>query len=812
MAALNNDLSAILATIRCQGDYYAFGTSDCAMPNLEVNGVGRISLPLLPIQAEQLIAVATRSPFGRGEETLIDTAIRRTWQIPAENVRITGRNWRATLDTIIARAATGLGVMEPVSAELYKMLVYDAGSFFVEHRDTEKSSGMFATLVLVLPSECSGGELIVRHKGREVSIDLNSADPTEASYAAFYADCVHEVRPVTSGYRLTLIYNLVREAGGMAPTLPDHEAQSRRITALLRNWVDGKLSIADDSPEKLVFPLEHAYTSAELAFSALKNADAAAAAVLISAAPAADCELHLALLAIEESGSAEHSGYVPRGRGRWYRDDDEDHEHADDFEILEVLDSSLTISDWRRADGAHAAIDVLPFLDEELCPLDIFADIEPDEQYFHEATGNEGASFERTYRRAALVLWPQARLLEVLDQAGLTVTLPYLADLAMRSTRGGEGKQSIHWCDAHALSALMLARWAASHRYGGQALAHNTQSFLSSLMQLDDIVRIEHFLLAAPAAGIYYGAENDALVRAANLLAPDRAAEIIEQVVAKNAHMKPAACANLLARLANDAQCTTTRFLLQVPASVLVDTLLGVNTMVTPPEPWQRPASIGPELVADLLTALASLGAATLAERAVTHILTSQKTYDMDTIIIPAMLTLSEHGHSSDSLAICRMRASALAHLHARISEPLAAPHDFARPCVIACHCKHCVELGRFLVDANIAQWIFKAAEQQRRHVEATIRQSGCDLDTALSMVGRPYGLIATKNQSSYERRVAQRKKDLAIRERLHLAEEEASRDVPNVNPNPDEQAQQKATSRWLFTFDSSQYDELKSE
>ena len=43
----------------------------------------------------------------------------------------------------------------------------------------------------------------------------------------------------------------------------------------------------------------------------------------------------------------------------------------------------------------------------------------PDEQHFHEATGNEGASFERTYRRAGLVLWPRARRLAVLNHAGL---------------------------------------------------------------------------------------------------------------------------------------------------------------------------------------------------------------------------------------------------------------------------------------------------------------------------------------------------------------------------------------------------------
>ena len=78
-------------------------------------------------------------------------------------------------------------------------LLYDTGSFFVDHRDTEKVPGMFATMVLVLPSSHRGGELVVRHLDREVTFDLRPDEPSEIGYAAFYADCVHEVRPVTAG-------------------------------------------------------------------------------------------------------------------------------------------------------------------------------------------------------------------------------------------------------------------------------------------------------------------------------------------------------------------------------------------------------------------------------------------------------------------------------------------------------------------------------------------------------------------------------------------------------------------------------------
>ena len=42
-------------------------------------------------------------------------------------------------------------------------------------------------------------------------------EEAEAAFAAFYADCLHEVLPITSGHRLALIYNLVRSGPGPLP-------------------------------------------------------------------------------------------------------------------------------------------------------------------------------------------------------------------------------------------------------------------------------------------------------------------------------------------------------------------------------------------------------------------------------------------------------------------------------------------------------------------------------------------------------------------------------------------------------------------
>jgi hypothetical protein len=162
MSSTVTQLAALLGKIRRPGDFYARGKVELLPPSLSVQGVGPIALPLLPAQAAQLAAAAEPAPYGRGPDTIVDTAVRNTLQIGPDRVDIGGRHWPKTLAMILEAVANGLGVSDPIEAELYKMLIYEPGSFFVSHRDTEKAPGMFATLVIALPSSCSGGELVVK--------------------------------------------------------------------------------------------------------------------------------------------------------------------------------------------------------------------------------------------------------------------------------------------------------------------------------------------------------------------------------------------------------------------------------------------------------------------------------------------------------------------------------------------------------------------------------------------------------------------------------------------------------------------------
>ena len=744
MSSIAARLLDSLRPVERPGDFCVGGIREVFMPAIDVDGVGRIAFPILPAQAERLVAIAEAAPYGRGEETVVDREVRRTWQVDSARVRIGGRHWEKTLGDIVADVALGLGVSGPLAADFYKLLVYDAGSFFVDHRDTEKIPGMFATMVLVLPSTHGGGELVVKHAGREAALDLHPEDPSEIGFAGFYADCVHEVRPVTTGFRLTLVYNLRFVDRSRPLKAPDYRVEQARVAEALRNWAS-----AEDEPDKLILPLEHAYTPAELSFGALKGADAGVASVLIKAAAEADCDLHLALVSIEESGSAEHTGYY--GRRRRGRDEEDE-----EFEVAEVFDRALILSEWRRPDGGEAGFDDIPFAEDELCPHDAFDDLAADEEHFHEATGNEGASFERTYRRAGLVLWPAARRLAVLNQAGLRMTLPYLENLTARWETSGASIQSSLWREADELSGHMLRSWPrSSWRTDDDAEAGR---MLDLQVRLGNVKRIDEFLAELSAEGYYAASDNGAIVRAAALLPPARATELLVRIVRRNAPAHLSACGDLLLRSVAAPMCAIGD--LGRIGAALIDAMPGDPTKQEEVDPWTRPKPVRPDFVVDLLTATSRIDEG-LAARAIERLLAWPRTYGPDDVLTPAALALAKLAESKSWPAAARLREASLDHLRRQIALPLEAPRDWTRANPLKCKCADCRALGAFLVAPDQQQWRLKAVQDRRSHVEQSVRSAACDLDLTTERRGSPHTLVATKNEASYRRRAEQRRQDL---------------------------------------------------
>ncbi len=145
------------------------------------------------------------------------------------------------------------------------------------------------------------------------------------------------------------------------------------------------------------------------------------------------------------------------------------------------------------------------------------------------------------------ILWPRDRLLAVINQAGLGVTLPFLADLADRWAANGD---SATLDQARVLSEHMLSGWPKGEWYprrdneltdGGR--------FLNLLRRLKDASGLEAFLIAIAGRRGFDIGDCAAIAGALRALPPDRAAPLATSLIEGAAEPALGACANLLARL-----------------------------------------------------------------------------------------------------------------------------------------------------------------------------------------------------------------------------------------------------------------------
>lgn len=285
-------------------------------------------------------------------------------------------------------------------ASLYKLLVYESGSFFKPHRDSEKDDGMFGTLVIQLPSRYEGGELVVQHNGKVESVDFStkahSQNEFSVFYTAFYCDCEHEILPVTSGFRVCLIYNLIttnRKKTGAVPSMAKIDENStvmEKFKELLTQWPD---------PQKLVYCLTHKYSEKNLSFEKLKTTDKLVAKLLQNIAQDCSLEIMMGTLDKELSGTINYMG-----------------ERLDSSDS-DMCQKGYAISNLKSLNGKDVSMfDSLSVdFQNEVVQENCFDNIKAFSSKKSD-TGNEGIEVEYSYRCAAIIIFRTEDILPVLKR------------------------------------------------------------------------------------------------------------------------------------------------------------------------------------------------------------------------------------------------------------------------------------------------------------------------------------------------------------------------------------------------------------
>ncbi|MGV6476922.1 2OG-Fe(II) oxygenase [Azotobacter vinelandii] len=479
MSAPVQSISQRLAALGASG---AFATRFAieADPQLHVEGVGSVPLPVTIHTAHRLCAAAQPAHHGYKDQTRLDPRVRDTWEIPASHVRFDSPKWQSVLERALDRIGRDLGLPPGgrFKAELHNLLVYAPGQFFAVHQDSEKVDGMLGTLVVTLPSRFTGGEFVVSHQGRTLRA---RGSANRLGMVAFYADCHHEVRPVKQGYRVVLTYNLIAQGGVQTTEVPaqDIAALANAVhtfwqTPALPRWPG---DVAGEPPDRLVYLLDHQYTQSGLSWARLKGADAARAVALRRVAERLDAEIFLVLADVHETWSAEDD-YQDCSHWDYAEDDEEvpDDDPNDDPALGELLDSDIELRHWIAPDGSELASDANGVAASELCFTRPSTDCTPFRSEYEGYMGNYGNTVDRWYHRAAVVMWPRERAFVIRARQS-----PHwaIAEIAGR-LEAGDPVQALEW------ARRLLPFWnQAVAGADGAALLYATLSVAAALDDAD---------------------------------------------------------------------------------------------------------------------------------------------------------------------------------------------------------------------------------------------------------------------------------------------------------------------------------------
>ena len=398
----------LLNDIKGSGSFVSHHVSAFQFPGLEVKEVGEIAYPINEMQAKTLIEKADKAHFGKGSKTVLDTNVRSAWEIDADELTFTGKGWDGFLKKVINHIKPDLGIEDyEISATLYKMLIYEKGDFFLPHKDSEKEKGMFGTLIIGLPSKHTGGELLIRFDGKEEHVDFaEDADNFKMPYTAFYADCDHEIKPITSGYRVCLVYNLVQQKAAKMIKIEPLEEHVKKLAGVLE---DDRYDPA--KPTRIIL-LGHQYTPENFSMEALKLNDRSKAEALLRAADLAGYYAKMCLVTSYIMG-------MPEAGGGYYGDD------VDKDAIMdEVYDESLSIEHWMN-EGVPS-LDI-KFEEDELIASFQLDEDEPIVKEVEGYMGNYGPDLMHWYHYGAVLLWPKISHEVLLLQQDTTTKLAWIA-------------------------------------------------------------------------------------------------------------------------------------------------------------------------------------------------------------------------------------------------------------------------------------------------------------------------------------------------------------------------------------------------
>ncbi len=498
----------------------------------------------------------------------------------------------------------------------------------------------------------------------------------------------------------------------------------------------------------------------------MKAPDAAKAGVLRQAAECAQCAAHLGIVHIGESGAAE-AGYVEysyRSRRKQYRDRGsrgEDDDEGASFTVITVDNAWQYVDEWRDTKDRPVEFGPIPLAAGELLPEGALDGEPPDKKRLTEASGNEGASYERSYHRAALVLWRRDRYAEVLLQAGVVAALPYLKEL----TAGGSRLEALALAERIVETWPADARrWASYSAGGGRPGPAHRVEMVTALAALGSADLLDRFV-AETVTPRYDGSENAAILSAVAALGDEKAPAVLSALVSTRMPGQPRACAELLLGLSGDpSRC----FPEVAEAAVAALDRIGAEDAGTQSSAWapvERRPPLGPEFLVSLFEALPRFPAAAFREIAADKVAARPEAFSPVTLVVPALEQIhSAWGREAASAdrSLTQLWTRSAEFLLGRSEIPPEPPSDWRLDVKLSCSCADCRDLQAFALDPAAQVHRFRVKQERRQHLHGAIEKHRLDMTHVTERVGSPQTLVCTKDRRTFDGRMKQYRQEIA--------------------------------------------------
>jgi predicted 2-oxoglutarate/Fe(II)-dependent dioxygenase YbiX len=742
-------LITLMDKVKTSGAFSVSGTLPSILPGLHVKGVGHIGLPLTEHQAKALIALSEPAPFGRGEETIVDMDVRKSWQISAEDFALGNPQWNEALQAAADQIGNDLGLSGcNIGVEPYKLLVYEAGSFFASHRDTEKIPNMFATLVVNLPSEHAGGELLISHAGQSQSYSFADSSLFAPSFVAFYADCYHEVKPITAGYRLCVVYNLAITNRKKQPVLSQQMGPIEDIDHAIQAW-----SQETHNNSILTYLLDHSYSEQNLSMANLKHGDFAKASVLLHAAANSGCQAYLCLATYYRTSYGEVDSYGRRGRRGRYSDYDDDVDESD-FEEYDVHEELVYAHAFVTADGTKINVKKIHLDAADLLTKVPLVDGPGRGYAISEATGNEGATKELWYHRGAVIMWPKERELDLVAK----MDVDYGIHVLKRSM------QDQHKLEGEYRQQLIRL---ANHIVETQPSSRN-EDISAELIKLGDIALLKKALLRH-ANSYSMDIDPHLFIKVAERFGWEHFAQEVQlRITAQHGLQWLDALLQTGTSISDEGQGHMRKWVASRWHQSLTSAMQSVAEPALPSHARARDrykyqvARFNTEKRAKqdeiiyLVRLTSCLNMEALASKAIARLVDPpEETFLTETYgpaIISALNSLKKQAHNQ---TIAQQFAAAVRQcIQAAYPHPPEPPQDWSREGQLDCDCQFCTEVNEFLPKRDISSiGIYKTLKGNLLHVESEAEKRQIEVDIAIQKVAPKFNGTIRKNQSRYERK-----------------------------------------------------------